>query len=334
MLASLLVPRNGNIHQAIHEHGKFGLTYTVALHVGRPNEVQQRIGCPSCRLITAALAKSSALAAMIGAEDIFICTSRDEGALLICKAASAAQGSYHDRLLFDQGGSLYGRWVFGPGALLVHSDTYTPGSYGRLVKDIPVDPLRIRRWLEWCDAQHGPSCKPSVKANVSSTASVLRLIDVFDMRIVKQQWSTKYFALSYVWGGIQQLCLLKSNRAALEEIGGLSKEIHRISRTVRDAIEFTKLLGERYLWVDCLCLTNDDAQELRQGISSMFKIYNGAYATVVAANGSTAEAGLPRLYRESRHPERAFENIKPGLSLISVAYLDQCLEHTAWYTRG
>lgn len=321
MLASLPVPSDGNVHQAIYEHSKFNIVATVALHVGTPSEVQKRIKCPSCRLITAALGKSPALAAMIGTEDIFIISSRDEGALVICKAASMPTGEYD-------------KWTYGAVNLLSYSDKYTPGSHGRLVKDIPVDLSKIRRWLQLCDAQHGRQCKPSVTLDVGSSPNALRLIDVLGMRIVKRPWSAKYFALSYVWGGVQQLCLLKSNRAALEETGGLSKEIRHISRTVRDSIEFTRLIGERYLWVDCLCLTNDDEEELRHNIHSMFQIYDGAYATIVAANGSTADTGLPRLFKESRHPERPFENIKNGLSLMAVSYLDQCLEHTAWYTRG
>jgi hypothetical protein len=321
MLESFTVPSSGDIAEALHKYGEFGIAHSVALHIGTASEVQKRTQCPSCRLVAMGLAKSSMLATMIGAEDIFITSTWRQGVLRMCKASPYSQSEYD-------------KWIFAPGSLLIYSDRYAPGSYGRLIKDVPVDLSKIRRWLELCDTRHGPDCKPSTSSDVAFSKNTLRLIDVIEMKIVQRPWSTNYLALSYVWGGVQQLCLLKSNRAALQKPGALSKEIHQISRTVRESMKFTRLIGERYLWVDCLCLTNDDQEELNQGMYSMFQVYQGAYFTIVAANGSSADASLPRLSTESRHPEQAFEHIKPGLSMIVAAYLDQCLPNTAWYTRG
>jgi len=260
---------------------------------------------------------------MVGSKDVLVLIqgfTGDTGMLQICVNDTDGVRKFLD-------------WVRGE-CILICSKKYVPGSSGRLIQDVPVVPSKIRRWLDLCEAQHDEPCKRSVKLEVDSSLMGLRLIDVFDMRIVERPWSTKYFALSYVWGGVQQLCLLKSNRDVLAGKGALSQRISLISRTVRDAIEFVRLLGDRYLWVDCLCLTNDDQEELNKGINSMFKVYDEAYATIVAANGDSAEVGLPRVSKAEAPPKRPFETIKPGLSVIAVTYLDECLKRSAWYTRG
>lgn len=68
----------------------------------------------------------------------------------------------------------------------------------------------------------------------------------------------------------------------------------------RDAIRFTAALGERYLWVDALCLFQDDADSKHTMIKSMGHIYANSYITLVALLGSDASAGLPGVVEGSR----------------------------------
>ncbi len=73
------------------------------------------------------------------------------------------------------------------------------------------------------------------------------------------------------------------------------------------------LIGKRYLWIDSLCLVQDDESDLRDSIGSMDLIYGGATATIIAASGIDADAGLPGLRPGSRHADQIIEEIAPGI---------------------
>jgi hypothetical protein len=54
---------------------------------------------------------------------------------------------------------------------------------------------------------------------------------------------------------------------------------------IRHAMEFSSAIGERYLWVNRLCIVQNDFQDggtLSQ-VSKMDKIYGGAFLTIIAA---------------------------------------------------
>ncbi len=68
----------------------------------------------------------------------------------------------------------------------------------------------------------------------------------------------RYFALSYVWGQIANLQLLKRNIAELSEPQSLRRRFELIPHVIRDVITITQELGETFLWVDPLCMCQDD----------------------------------------------------------------------------
>jgi hypothetical protein len=55
----------------------------------------------------------------------------------------------------------------------------------------------------------------------------------------------------------------------------------------------TKELHIRYLWVDALCIVQDDLSEKYTQMAIMAQIYLHAAVCLVAAAGSDANAGLP-----------------------------------------
>jgi len=66
----------------------------------------------------------------------------------------------------------------------------------------------------------------------------------------------RYVALSYVWGNVKTLKTSKLNFRELQEPGSLSLRSD-VPRVIKDAMKFTRLLGETYLWVDALCIIQD-----------------------------------------------------------------------------
>ncbi|KAF1916714.1 hypothetical protein BDU57DRAFT_241806 [Ampelomyces quisqualis] len=59
-------------------------------------------------------------------------------------------------------------------------------------------------------------------------------------------------------------------------------------------------LDERYLWVGCLCIIQDDPEELKRSIYGMHHVYSAAKLTIVAAGGDDVNAGLPGLFPGTR----------------------------------
>jgi hypothetical protein len=63
----------------------------------------------------------------------------------------------------------------------------------------------------------------------------------------------------------------------------------QIPRTIRNTISFVDLLGIPYLWVDSMCIVQDDKEGKHAQIQAMAGIYANAYVTIVAGNGWDAE---------------------------------------------
>lgn len=67
----------------------------------------------------------------------------------------------------------------------------------------------------------------------------------------------------------------------------------QLPETIRDALRLLQRLGERYLWVDRLCIVQDDEENKLLHVLNMDTIFMNAYCTIVAADGTDATSGLP-----------------------------------------
>ncbi|KAL9624258.1 MAG: hypothetical protein Q9160_001505 [Pyrenula sp. 1 TL-2023] len=63
-------------------------------------------------------------------------------------------------------------------------------------------------------------------------------------------------------------------------------------RTVRDAIQVTRRLGLRFLWVDSLCIVQDDKIDWAKEAASMSDIYANSTLTIAAVGASDNGKGL------------------------------------------
>ena len=136
----------------------------------------------------------------------------------------------------------------------------------------------IERWLAQCIKLHGSDCAPVWTEELSQ----IRLVDVRSRKIVRYpaDQQCEYVALSYVWGGVEQEAFKENNTVA------------EVPATIEDAIAFTRMLGKQYLWTDPLCIDQLDERDVVHQVNRMWSIYRGAYVTVIALSGTSAEAGL------------------------------------------
>lgn len=70
------------------------------------------------------------------------------------------------------------------------------------------------------------------------------------------------------------------------------------------------MLRQNYLWVDSVCIKQDDASIRQAEIENMDGIYAGAVLTIIAASGSHADAGLLGARKGSRKATQHMEVIR------------------------
>ena len=63
----------------------------------------------------------------------------------------------------------------------------------------------------------------------------------------------------------------------------------KLPRTIRDAMLLVRLLGIGYLWVDSLCIVQDDEEHKSKQIANMGKIYQEACFVILAAYMSSCD---------------------------------------------
>lgn len=97
-------------------------------------------------------------------------------------------------------------------------------------------------------------------------------------------------ALSYCWGGPQLKRTMKANL----KNGSRSIALSELPATILDAILATHRLKIPYLWVDSLCIIQDDRHDLSRELAHMPKIYNNSTLTIVAAAAATCTEGFLR----------------------------------------
>jgi len=106
--------------------------------------------------------------------------------------------------------------------------------------------------------------------------------------------------------------------------GALNSYMNSIPQVILDAMELVYSIGEKYLWVDSLCIVQDDADSKHDQISHMAIIYSSALMTIVAASARDASSNLPGLRPGTRWPREKQEiyelnrPLRPDLVLKAV----------------
>jgi len=67
--------------------------------------------------------------------------------------------------------------------------------------------------------------------------------------------------------------------------------IAELPRTYRDAIAITQALGVRFLWIDSLCIIQDDELDWQVEASKMASVFHGSYLTIAATASNDTEGG-------------------------------------------
>ncbi|KZL87609.1 heterokaryon incompatibility protein, partial [Colletotrichum incanum] len=146
----------------------------------------------------------------------------------------------------------------------------------------------IRSCLNACDSGHA-LCKqstlrmPTRVIDVGRTNdSQVRLIETARIR------ASPYVALSYCWGRKGHLLTTQTNFRAMTT--GI--HIAEFPQTIQDAVEITRKLNLRYLWVDALCIIQDSRSDWEVESAKMASVYHNAYLTIAAGTSTCASEGF------------------------------------------
>lgn len=205
-----------------------------------------------------------------------------------------------------------------------------------------------KHWLHQCLTSHGTTCQNPARIRHTRPAW---LVDVQQMCIVSGHdsdsaiASSSFVALSYRWGSLPGVRILRESLHKLQQPGILNSNPHAdedwvsplMTPMVRHAIHLTSALGERYLWVDTLCIVHGEPDTLEQ-LHLMGFIYASATVVIVAADGDaqTGIAGLRAVHasrpREAQQPFAPF-----GDDATIILGRGQHFSHlagTPYYKRG
>ncbi|KAI0122304.1 HET-domain-containing protein [Daldinia grandis] len=168
----------------------------------------------------------------------------------------------------------------------------------------------------------------------------------------------RYAALSYCWGSKSEAeRQLKTTRDSIKNHTSQIK-LESLPQTVADAVQVCRALGIRYLWVDALCIIQDDPDDWAAEAFEMSNVYAHSFITLCILQGESCLSGFStiphapqmlkinfrskldssvsgKLYLRMMHtPE---ENLKQGRQLIgynSDVPAQEDFDKAAWSKRG
>ncbi|KAH7066342.1 heterokaryon incompatibility protein-domain-containing protein [Paraphoma chrysanthemicola] len=145
-----------------------------------------------------------------------------------------------------------------------------------------------RAWLLHCLTDHR-KCSASV---TSPPSLPTRVIDVGSSHQEPKLLQTGarpgiYCSLSYCWGKHPFLRTTKATLAKHQE----SIPLDELPKTLRDAILIARQLSIRYIWIDALCIVQDDLNDWAHESKLMASIYQNAILTIVAAAADDTTKG-------------------------------------------
>jgi hypothetical protein len=182
----------------------------------------------------------------------------------------------------------------------------------------------VKEWTSVCSKWHTKSCGPRGFLSPSFLIISFKLIDCNTRQIISRNDNQgndhPYVALSYLWGKPT-----KKSRfyKALP---------NTLPQTIEDALQVTKQLGYRYIWIDRFCINQESDEEKQEQFPNMDVIYSNAQITIIAAAGDGPDHGLPGI--TPRAPNQP--SVRIGKHSLVSAMKDpmSSILQSTWNTRG
>ena len=144
-----------------------------------------------------------------------------------------------------------------------------------------------RSWIETCREKHvacnrrrDTDCLPTRLIDIGPAtfkgSITSRLIHTSGL---EDKGGTKYLALSHCWGTASGGQVPKTTKASLaDRLAGIDWD--ELSKTFHDALEITRGLCMQYIWIDSLCIIQDDEADFQIECAKMGQVYSNAVCTI------------------------------------------------------
>ncbi|KAJ4288203.1 hypothetical protein N0V90_012220 [Kalmusia sp. IMI 367209] len=120
---------------------------------------------------------------------------------------------------------------------------------------------------------------------------------------------TPYLSLSHCWGTVKFLTTTRNNVHQFER----SLPVEKLSRTFQDALFATINLGFQYVWIDSLCIVQDDADDWKRESVLMHKVYRNASCNISASGFAGGKVGfIPN--KRTINPVPVFAQVEKQIS--------------------
>lgn len=164
----------------------------------------------------------------------------------------------------------------------------------------------IQTWIEECGTTRHRLCPPHPTSPLPTR--VLKIEQQrgdFKVRLHEGNGEKlRYATLSHCWGKYQPLSTTKENLS--DHLTGIMWS--SLPRTFQDAVVITHGLGIHYLWIDSLCIIQNEKDDWEREAAQMKNIYTYCCFSIAAAGGNDSRHGLfPREQDEnSQGKDREF----------------------------
>ncbi|KAK7938088.1 heterokaryon incompatibility protein-domain-containing protein [Apiospora aurea] len=129
----------------------------------------------------------------------------------------------------------------------------------------------------------GVTSWPSRVLEIQPTTSQIRLVQ-FELEMAQ-----RYVAVSYCWGPKRPP--LKAESSTLRSLReGISWS--DLPKTLHDAVALTAKIGYKWIWIDSMCIVQDDEQDWDREAAKMSTVYRHALVTIIASSAACCNEGF------------------------------------------
>ena len=156
-------------------------------------------------------------------------------------------------------------------------------------------------WLTECRQQAGKEYGHRFCPQISQGALPTRVIEVepsdgskmpflLVTKEVEQGLREPWVALSHCWGPSGTVSLITTENTLSERVAGIPMET--LPKSFQDAVTITRKLGFRYLWIDSLCILQDNKEDWRTESGKMDEIYSQAALVIAIEAAASSDDGI------------------------------------------
>ncbi|KAF5643442.1 heterokaryon incompatibility protein [Fusarium tjaetaba] len=176
----------------------------------------------------------------------------------------------------------------------------TPGEVPRRRQcDATADFSLAKKWVTNCQNHH-PSCKVAPACNPTRLLQIIDNTTSIKLVLTHPSQRYKYVTLSHRWGDFKPALTQRSNLQ--EHMRGIPAG--NLPATFRDAVIATNQLGYQFLWIDSLCIIQDDEKDWETECPRMSSVFQGAALTIAVPGAKDSSVGF--LHKRPLHDDHDY----------------------------